>query len=161
MDSAAFTYVTYINSTSEKVWNALTDGDTSRQYWSNHRNKSDWRVGSPWNHEDADVASIVDVTGTILESARPRRLAFTWASPTDADDGSKVSRVSFDIDEDDGMVRIVLTHDRLPANSGLAEGIAEGWPLVLSSLKTFLETGKALPEIWTREGETWTRNKFG
>ncbi|MEP6508545.1 MAG: hypothetical protein ABJC63_09995 [Gemmatimonadales bacterium] len=61
-------------------------------------------------------------------------------------EASKLSRVEFDIDEDDGMVRLTLTDDRL-GNSGLAEGIAEGWPLVLSSLKTFLETGKAMPEI--------------
>ena len=144
MDSAAFTYITYINSTAEKVWDALTNGDLSRQYWSNHRNSSDWKVGSQWQHQDADDASFVDVTGTILESVRPKRLAFTWASPDDALNASKLSRVAFDIDEDDGMVRVSLTHDRI-GNSNFSEGIAEGWPLVLSSLKTFLETGSALP----------------
>lgn len=159
MDSAPFTYVTYINSTAEKVWDALTNGEVSRQYWSNHRNSSDWKVGSQWQHEDADTASLVDVTGTIFESVRPKRLAFTWAAPADALEASKLSRVAFDIDEDDGMVRLTLTHDRL-GNSGLAEGIAEGWPLVLSSLKTFLETGKAMPEIWIRDGDTWTQTRF-
>ena len=159
MDSAEFTYVIYINSTAEKVWEALTNGDLSRQYWSNHRNQSDWKVGSQWEHQDADNASLVDVTGTVRESVRPKRLAFTWAAPDDALTASKLSHVAFDIDEDDGMVRLSLTHDRL-GNSELAEGIAEGWPLVLSSLKTFLETGKAMPEIWIRDGESWTRNRF-
>lgn len=159
MDSEAFMYVTYINTTAEKVWDALTNGEVSKEYWSNHRNSSDWKVGSQWQHEDANTASLVDVTGTILESIRPKRLAFTWAAPDDAMDASKVSRVSFDIDEDDGMVRVTLVHDRL-GNSALAEGIAEGWPLVLSSLKTFLETGKAMPEIWTRDGDNWTRSRF-
>jgi len=159
MDSAAFTYVTYINSTAEKVWEALTNGDLSRQYWSNHRNSSDWKVGSQWHHQDADNPSVVDVTGTILESVRPKRLAFTWSAPDDSLEASKLSRVAFDIDEDDGMVRLSLAHDRL-GNSDLAQGIAEGWPLVLSSLKTFLETGTPMPEIWIRDGDGWTRNKF-
>ena len=160
METAAFEYVIYISSTAEKVWDALTNGEMSRQYWSNHKNSSDWKVGSQWKHEDAADSTIVDVTGTILESVRPHRLSFTWSSPDDALDGSKLSRVHFDIDEDDGMVRVILTHDQLPPNSGLAEGIAEGWPLVLSSLKTFLETGKPMPEIWIREGPNWTRTRF-
>lgn len=56
----------------------------SRHYWSNHRNSSDWKVGSQWQHQDADTASLVDVTGTILESVRPKRLAFTWSAPDNA-----------------------------------------------------------------------------
>ena len=160
MDSETFFYVTYINSTAENVWNALTTGDISRKYWSNHRNSSDWKVGSPWKHEDFDNSAIVDISGTVVESIQGRRLVFTWTSPVNTLFATKSSRVAFDIEEDDGMVRLTLTHDQLIPNSDMAEGIREGWPLVLSSLKTFLETGTALPEIWKREGEDWERRRF-
>ena len=160
MDSLAYVYVIYINSTAQKVWDALTQPEITRRFWSNHRNSSDWKVGSPWKHEDFDDPSVVDISGTVLESAVPHRLAVTWAPPIDALDATKLSRLILDIAEDDGMVRITLTHDQLPPNSGMAEGISEGWPLVMSSLKTLLETGSAMPEIWTRDGEDWTRARF-
>ncbi len=160
MDRPAFIYVLYIKTTPEKVWEALTQPEITRQYWSNHRNASDWRIGSPWRHEDFDDAALVDIVGTILESVRPKRLAMTWALPDDADDGSRISRVGFDITEDDGMVRLILTHDKLDERSPMAEGVTEGWQLVLSSLKTLLECGKALPEIWSRDGDVWTRLRF-
>jgi uncharacterized protein YndB with AHSA1/START domain len=160
MDRPAFVYVIYIRATADKVWHALTTPEMTRQYWSNHRNRSDWRVGSPWQHEDHDDASLVDISGTILESVASRRLGFTWASPADAKAGMRLSRVLFETTEDDGVVRLTLTHDQLSESSDMAEGIAEGWPLVLSSLKSLLETGAALPELWTRDGDVWTRNSF-
>lgn len=160
MDRPAFVYIIYIKSTADKVWHALTDPGMTRQYWSNHRNASDWRVGSPWRHEDHDDASLVDISGTVLESVPSRRLGFTWATPLDAKKGARLSRVVFEMTEDDGEVRLILTHDQLSESSEMAEGIAEGWPLVLSSLKTLLETGSPLPELWEREGDSWTRNRF-
>jgi uncharacterized protein YndB with AHSA1/START domain len=160
MDRPAFVYVIYIRSTAEKVWQALIEPEMTRQYWSNHRNTSDWRVGSPWRHEDHDDASLVDISGTILESVVSRRLGFTWATPLDAKAGARLSRVVFEMTEDDGVVRLILTHDQLSEGSDMAEGITEGWPLVLSSLKSLLETGTALPELWIRDGGVWTRNSF-
>ena len=82
--------------------------------------------------------------GEVVEHTPPRRLVITWADPSQADDPAKVSRVSFDIVPFDGMVRLTVTHDELEAGSGMAAGISEGWPLVLSSLKSFLETGQAI-----------------
>lgn len=160
MDQPVLVYVLYINTAAEKVWEALTLPDHTRKFWSNHRNASDWKVGSPWKHEDYDDSSLVDISGTVLESVPPRRLVFTWASPHDALDGTKPSRVSIEITEDGGMVRLELTHDQLEPNSGVAEGIGEGWPMVLSSLKTLLETGTAMPEIWKRDGASWDRTRF-
>jgi uncharacterized protein YndB with AHSA1/START domain len=160
MDRPAFVYAVYIKTSAEKVWQALTEPDITRQFWSNHRNVSDWRLGSPWRHEDFDDPSAVDIVGTILESVRPARLGFTWAPPDDTASGSRLSRVRFEIYEDDGMVRLTLIHDQLDAGSPMSEGIAEGWPLVLSSLKTLLETGSPLPELWSREGDIWTRLRF-
>jgi uncharacterized protein YndB with AHSA1/START domain len=160
MDRPAFVYVIYIRATADKLWQALTQPEMTRQYWSNHRNTSDWRVGSPWRHEDHDDSTLVDISGTILESVASRRLGFTWAIPADAQAGTRLSRVVFEITEDDGVSRVTLTHDQLPEGSDMAEGITEGWPLVLSSLKSLLETGEALPELWKREGGVWMRNSF-
>jgi uncharacterized protein YndB with AHSA1/START domain len=163
MDSEAFTefrYVVYIRSGADKVWDALTNGETTRKFWSNHRNTSDWKIGSQWKHEDFDDKSIVDVVGTVLESARPGRLVVTWSSPADVSITARVSRVMFEIEEDDGLVRVVLVHDQLPPDSTMLDGIADGWPHVLSSLKSLLETGNPLPEIWQREDGEWCRRKF-
>lgn len=163
MDSAdltEFRYVIYIRSSADKVWDALTNGDITRKFWSNHRNTSDWKIGSQWKHEDFDDKSIVDVIGTILEITRPSRLVVTWSSPADVSITARVSRVAFDIEEDEGLVRFALVHDQLPPDSTMLDGIADGWPHVLSSLKSLLETDAALPELWEREGGEWCRRKF-
>jgi uncharacterized protein YndB with AHSA1/START domain len=145
MSKPSFVYVTYIESTPEKVWQALTDSAFTRKYWVNHRNASDWKVGSEWRHEDYDDASLVDIMGHVVEISPPRHLVLTWASPKDAKDPDKVSRVTFDIETYGDGVRLTVTHSDLEPDSAMLQGITRGWPLVLSSLKTLLETGKALP----------------
>jgi uncharacterized protein YndB with AHSA1/START domain len=145
MSRPSFIYVTYIDSTPERVWQALTDGAFTRQYWVNHRNASDWQVGSEWRHEDHDDASLVDIVGHVVESSPPRHLVLTWASPQDAGNPEKVSRVTFDIETYGDGVRLTVTHSDLEPQSPMLSGVSRGWPLVLSSLKTLLETGKPLP----------------
>lgn len=161
MDKPAFVYVTYINAPAEKVWQALTDGEVTQKYWFQHRNASDWKVGSEWRHEHCDDASIVDVVGTVIESDRPRRLVVSWASPKEAADPSKYSRVTYDILEDRGVVRLTVTHSDLEPGSGMARSIGQGWPLVLSNLKTYLETGNVLPPIKVRENGKFKDVRFG
>jgi uncharacterized protein YndB with AHSA1/START domain len=152
MSKPSFVYVTYIESTPQKVWNALTDPEMTKEYWVRHRNQSDWKPGSVWRHEDYEDASKVDITGTVLERDPPRRLVLTWANPAEAADPSKVSRVTFDIVTFKGAVRLTVTHDDLEPDSNMLRGITTGWPVVLSSLKTMLETGAAMPMTMTREG---------
>jgi uncharacterized protein YndB with AHSA1/START domain len=161
MIKPTFVYVTYINATADKVWRALTEGEITRQYWINHRNVSDWKVGSTWQHEDYDNPAAVDVVGTVVESDRPRRLVVTWASPKEANDPAKRSRVTYDIAESGEMVRLTVTHDELEPGSNMARNVSEGWPIVLSGLKTLLETGEAMPPIYTREGRGWKARQFG
>jgi uncharacterized protein YndB with AHSA1/START domain len=146
-----FVYVTYIATTPEKVWRALTDTDMARQYWVDPKagcarmNVSDWKQGSRWEHQRADGSGIVDVVGTVAEAVPPRRLVLTWARPADAADPSKHSRVVFDIEPyADGLIQLKVTHDRLENDPRMLESIAGGWPKVLSNLKTFLETSRAL-----------------
>ena len=142
MDKTKFVYVTYIRTTPEKVFEALTKGELTRQYWM-HDNVSDWKVGSAWKHVDKASAQ-VRIVGEVLESAPPRRLVISWASPADAANKHKHSRVAFDIERVEDMVRLTVTHDELEAGSEMERGITNGWPRVLSSLKSFLETGKPL-----------------
>jgi uncharacterized protein YndB with AHSA1/START domain len=142
MAKTRFVYVIYIRTTQEKVFEALTKGELTRQYWM-HDNVSDWKVGSPWKHVDKADGQ-VRILGEVLESAPPRRLVFSWASPADAANKKKRSRVAFDIERVEDMVRLTVTHDELEAGSDMERGITNGWPRVLSSLKSFLETGEPL-----------------
>ena len=110
-----------------------------------HVNVSDWKPGSRWEHQRIDDARTVDMTGKVVESTPPRRLVLTWARPKEAEDDSKHSRVSFDIEpQGDGLIRLTVTHEDLERDPQMLTGISGGWPKILSNLKTLLETGRAL-----------------
>lgn len=142
MSKSTFVYVTYIRSTPDKVFKALTDAEITRQYWG-HENISDWKPGSGWKHRDPKSGSI-RILGEVVESKPPERLVITWASPENAD---KRSRVTFETETVADMVKLTVTHDDLEAGSEMDKGIRFGWPRVLSSLKSYLETGKPL-DVW-------------
>jgi uncharacterized protein YndB with AHSA1/START domain len=141
MSKSKFVYVTYIRTTPEKLFRALTQPEVTRQYWDNE-NISDWRLGSPWKHQASD--GTVRLVGEVVEHTPPRRLVLTWALPADAGNKAKHTRVTFDIEPIDDMVRLTVTHDELEPGSEMERSITGGWPRVLSSLKSFLETGTAL-----------------
>jgi uncharacterized protein YndB with AHSA1/START domain len=141
MPKTTFVYVTYIAARPEAVWKALLDGEFTRQYW-DHDNVSDWQPGSTWEHRRADASRTVDILGEVLEAQPPRRLVMTWGEPRDKGRRERHSRVAFEIEPVADMVRLTVTHDDLEADMG--RKIAEGWPRVLSSLKTLLETGRPL-----------------
>ena len=142
-EKTSFVYVTYIRSTPEKVFEAITKPEIARRYWG-HENVSDWKPGSSWQHVRADEQRTVQLVGKVVEVQPPTRLVITWASPSQADDPASVSRVSFDIAPYEEMVQLTVTHDELEAGSGMAKGIQRGWPIVLSSLKSLLETGQGI-----------------
>jgi uncharacterized protein YndB with AHSA1/START domain len=147
MDKPQFVYVTYVATTPEKLWNALVDPATTAQYWSSE-NVSDWKPGSKWEHRRADQKRSLLLVGQVIESTPPRRLVLTWAEPRDASPVEEQSRVTFEIEPMRGVVRLTVTHDRLQPGSEMLQGIADGWPKVLSSLKSLLEVGRPLPELW-------------
>lgn len=146
MPKSTFVYVIYIASDPETVWKALLDGEFTRQYWQ-HDNVSDWKPGSPWEHRRPDAAGTVDVLGEVLEARRPHRLVITWAEPADRGRRERHSRVAFDIEQAGDMVRLTVTHDDLESGSRMERNITAGWPRVLSSLKSLLETGRPL-DTW-------------
>ncbi|HJT43876.1 MAG TPA: SRPBCC family protein [Rhizomicrobium sp.] len=136
-----FLYTTYIKSTPQKVWDAITTPEFARQYWGN-ANVSDWKPGSKWEHVTSEGA--VRVTGEILESVAPKRLVLSWVDPGKAADKSEYSRVAFEIEMAGDVVRLDVLHNQLKPGSEMARGISNGWPRVLSGLKSFLETGMGL-----------------
>lgn len=152
MSKPEFVYVIYIHATSQKIWEALRDPEMTREFWGRRRNQSDWKVGSVWRHENYDDANDIAVAGTVVESNPPHRLVLTWTRPGNTD-RELISRVSFDIEEFMGSARLTVTHSELTAET--LRDISAGWPAVLSSLKSLLETGASLP--MTRRH--WTRSK--
>ena len=144
MSEPAFVYTIYIATDADTLWQALVDGEFTRQYWS-HDNVSDWLPGSTWEHRRTDAARTVDVVGRVVESVPPLPLVLTWAEPVDRDRPDRHSRVTFEIERVAEMVRLTVTHESLDAD--MKRRIAGGWPRVLSSLKSLVETGRAL-DTW-------------
>lgn len=142
-EKTSFVYVTYIRSTPEKVFEAITRPEVARRYWG-HENVSDWKPGSAWQHVRADAQRTVELVGQVVEVEPPTRLVITWANASQAGDPAAYSRVSFDLVPYEGMVRLTVTHHELQAGSGMAKGVQQGWPAVLSSLKSLLETGEGI-----------------
>src|SRR5215831_12849602 len=105
-----FVYVTYIASTPEQVWQALTDADLTAAYWG-HSNVSDWQAGSPWRHVRTDGSGVADVAGTVLEAAPPTRLKVTFGAPGADPAGGTPSAVTFDIEQYHEIVKVTVTHE--------------------------------------------------
>ncbi len=143
----AFVYTIYIAASAETVWNGLIDLEVTRHYWSHH-NRSDWKPGSRWEHVRTDGSGKVDIVGKVVEIDPPRRLVTTWASPADENDPEKVSRVVYELAPAGPDTKLTVTHSELETGSGMLAGITAGWPAVLSNLKTRLETGKVMTNLW-------------
>jgi uncharacterized protein YndB with AHSA1/START domain len=147
-----FVYTTYIASSAEEVWEALTRGDFTRQYWFGRRIESDWTVGAPVMFFDGDTDVVTD-RGEVLECDPPRRLSYTFhVEFIEALEREAPSRVTFDLDPLGQVVKLTITHDEFEPGSPTFEGIRAGWPAILSSLKSLLETGAPLA-ISKRYGE--------
>lgn len=143
IESLAFEYVIYIEGTAQSIWRAITDPGVTHKYWG-HSNVSDWHVGSKWEHQRGDETHIVDVEGIVTTSSPPTRLSFTWAGPEAVlSDGP--SRVTIKIDPHQDIVRLTVTHENL-ADKAELDAVTDGWAAILFNLKTFIETGHALPQ---------------
>jgi uncharacterized protein YndB with AHSA1/START domain len=137
-----FVYVTYIETTPERLWEALTSSEFSRRYWFGTELKSDWKVGSP-------LALVMNGTttdeGEILEADRPRRLSYSFKHVTnDEMRKERPTKVIFNIEPHGKLVKLTLTHEGFAEGSRLLDGISKGWPAIMSSLKTLLETGNTM-----------------
>src|SRR6201987_3133704 len=140
MSKPEFVYVTYIETTAEKLWHALTDGDFTERYWFGHRVASDWKVGSSYRFANQGKPT---VEGGGVGSEPPRRLAYSWNNRKDAAKGEGTSRVTFDLEPRGNVVKLTVTHDELEEKT--LRDISGGWPMVIASLKSLLENGRPLP----------------
>lgn len=150
-----FVYTTYINTSPQRLWQALTEPAFTSRYWQ-LTFETDWRVGSPMTWHNRGV-TIADPEQVILESDPYRRLAYTWftftpelAAAVDMDDdfftrlaSEPRSKVTFDIEETDDGVKLTVVHDGLLPGGATLQNISGGWPYFLSKLKTMLETEPA------------------
>ena len=149
MEETELVYVTYISTTPQRIWDAILRPEFTREYWG-HENLSDWKPGSSWEHREPHGGKL-NIVGKVLEVDPPRRLVLSWAATAQAKDPSSYSRVTFQIEPMEGdMVRLTVTHDGLAPDSDMKRMVGNGWPRVLSSMKSYLETGKGL-NIWAKE----------
>jgi uncharacterized protein YndB with AHSA1/START domain len=145
-DKPKLVYVAFIMTTPAQLWKALTDPKLTAQYWG-HRNVSGWKIGDSWEHQRlSDGGS--DGGGRITEIDPPRRLAHTWGATGDADNPDKLSRVTFELEPAGEFMKLTVTHEELPPEQ--VEDTREGWAIVVSSLKSFLETGRPLTALVQR-----------
>jgi uncharacterized protein YndB with AHSA1/START domain len=138
-------YVVYIASTPAKVWAALTSSEFTTQYFFGRKVESDWQAGSPWLLRRPD--GTVDVRGVVREAEPPLRLVVSWK--VDGPAGLKdfpESIVTYEIEATgENVVRLTMTEAHpTPIPAYLLEGGRRGWPMILSGLKSLLETGKPL-----------------
>ena len=139
MSKPSFVYVTYIASTPDKVFKALTSHEATGRFWFGNAATSDWTVGSPIEfHREGKLI----LRGKILENDPPRRLSYTFQPLHEPFNGNEPpSRVVFELEQQKSQVKLTVIHDDLAEDGRVHASISNGWPLVLSNLKSFVETG--------------------
>lgn len=135
----------YIRATPDRIWRALTETESTLHYYYGNAVESDWRPGSAYR---MTVDGELQIEGRVVEADPPRRLVQTFhAVWDDAVRADEPSQVAWEIEEAEPAVsRLTLVHDGLIPGSSTLEQVTEGWPYILSGLKTLLETGKGLGE---------------
>jgi uncharacterized protein YndB with AHSA1/START domain len=136
-----FVYVTFIRTTPERLWAALTDATLNRQYWFGMHQESDFKTGSPWRllFEDGRVAD----TGEVLEADPPRRLVLRWHNefrPELKAEGP--ARCTIELEPLHQAVKLTIVHSMDRPNAAFIGAVSQGWPKILSNLKSLLETGQ-------------------
>ncbi len=143
MARSTFIYVTYIRTTQEKLWSALTDAEFMKQYWFGNHCESGWTAGSSWKNVYPD-GRVTDI-GEIVEAEPPRRLVIRWRhedKPELKAEGE--SYCTMELESFGTAIKLSITHTIERDRSKLIEAVAGGWPKVLSNLKSLLETGSTV-----------------
>jgi uncharacterized protein YndB with AHSA1/START domain len=141
--SSTFVYVTFIRTTPERLWSALTSPEFTKQYWFGVHHDTDWKVGSSWQMVFPD-GRIAD-TGEVVESDPPRRLVLKWRNEFRPElKAEGYSRCVIEIEPEEGAVKLTITHSIDRDGSLLIGAVSGGWPRILANLKSLLETGEVL-----------------
>jgi uncharacterized protein YndB with AHSA1/START domain len=143
MAESQFVYVIYIRTTPEKLWQALIEPEFTRQFWAETWQESEWKPGASWRIMIPD-GRVAD-TGEILEFEPYRRIVLTWRNefkPELRAEGH--SRLTYELEQQQDSVKLTVLHEIDKPGSKFIQAVSQGWPPILSSLKSLLETGEAL-----------------
>ena len=143
MADSRFVYVTYIRTTPEKLWQALTEPDFTRQFWVGCWQESEWKKGASWKLMIPD-GRVAD-SGEILEIEPQKRLVLQWRNsfkPELREEGP--SRMTYEIEPMGEAVKLTVIHEMDRPGSKFIEAVSNGWPMILASLKSLIETGESL-----------------
>jgi uncharacterized protein YndB with AHSA1/START domain len=143
MAESRFVYVTYIRTTTQKLWQALIDPEFTRRYWVETWQESEWKPGASWRLMIPDGR--IGDSGEILEIEPERRLVLTWRNefkPEMREEG--YSRMTMELEQQGEAVKLTIIHEMDKPGSKLIDAVSNGWPMLLASLKTLLETGESL-----------------
>jgi uncharacterized protein YndB with AHSA1/START domain len=143
MARSTFVYVSYIRTTPEKLWSALTDAEFMKQYWFGVHGESQWRAGSSWKSVSPQGKTLD--AGEIVEAERPRRLVIRWQhqdKPELKAEGESLCTI--ELEQSGTAVKLSITHTIEREPSKLIEAVSGGWPKVISNLKSLLETGSSV-----------------
>ncbi len=152
MKKSKFVYVIYIRTTPEKLWKALTDPRFVRRYFFGATQESDWKPGASWRLKTPD-GRVADA-GEVLEIEPRKKLVLKWRHELRQELRAEgYSRMTCEIERSGSSLKLTITHEMKKSDSKFIEGVSEGWPPILSSLKSLLETGESLKETrkWPEE----------
>ena len=145
MNDSRFVCVTYIRTTPEKLWKALIDPEFTRRFWNETWQDCEWKPGATWRLMIPD-GRVADA-GEVVEIEPQRRLVLRWRNefmPELREEG--YSRMTYEIEKKGESVKLTVIHEMERGGSKLIDAVSGGWPMILSSLKSLLETGQALEE---------------
>lgn len=140
---SSFVYVTFIRTTPEKLWSALTDANQMKEYWFGMQIQTEWKAGAEWQmvFPDRRVAD----RGEILELERPKRIQLKWRNEFRPElKAEGFTLCTMDLEPVGGAVRLTITHTIERADSSFIRAVSGGWPRILSNLKSLLETGQVV-----------------
>jgi uncharacterized protein YndB with AHSA1/START domain len=143
MAESEFVYVTYIRTTPEKLWRALIEPEFTRKFWADTVQECEWKVGAAWKIVVPDGRAAD--TGEVVEIDPPHKLVLTWQNhlfPEMTAEG--FSRLTYELEAKGGTVKLTVTHAMDRKDSKLIRAVSTGWPHILASLKSLLETGESL-----------------
>jgi len=143
MDKSSFVYVTYIRTTPDKLWRAMTEPEFTRQFWAGTWQECDWKAGASWRIMIPD-GRVAD-SGEVLEIEPMRRLVLSWRNEFKPELRAEgYSRMTYLLEQQDDMVKLTVMHEIDKPGAKFIEAVSGGWPLILASLKSLLETGQSL-----------------
>jgi uncharacterized protein YndB with AHSA1/START domain len=152
MSESSFVYVTYIRTTPEKLWQALIDPEFTRKYWFDAWQESEWKAGASWRLMSPE-GRVMDA-GEVVDIEPHRRLVLSWRhefKPELRDEG--YSRLTYLLEAQGDTVKLTVLHEIDVPSSKFIEAVSNGWPQILASLKSLLETGASLEATrhWPKE----------